>query len=251
MAEGALDYTQKVLMIETENLFGKPIYVGDSELAARLGSPVTFERRGNVYLVDSFEEGLNKCVPTTSGTGAQVYLDTERARTGGYSCKLVAGSDEDRYAGVRWRVALISREGLMGVEWHWCAGGYFRAIEARVRLRTTGLTSRFGVRLFQPGGEIYVWGPSDTWEETGLRFMFNPAEALFHAAKLVLDLLDGKYKRLQFNSIEYDLSEWEGYRPEFGNLLYVEFEIRLETFEGFNGWMWLDDVILTINEPED
>ena len=44
------------------------------ELAARLGSIVSHDRRGDVIWLDGFEDGLDKWQPTTSGSGAAVDL---------------------------------------------------------------------------------------------------------------------------------------------------------------------------------
>src|SRR3990167_1185649 len=62
------------------------------ELAARLGSINTYDRRGNVAWLDDFEATLNKWGTGGDGTGNAVAISTSRARHGAQSVKLTTGS---------------------------------------------------------------------------------------------------------------------------------------------------------------
>ena len=63
------------------------------ELAVRLGSPVAYDRQGNVIYTESFENGLAGWDTDTSGAGASVDVSFGRGVHGAWAGRLVAGSD--------------------------------------------------------------------------------------------------------------------------------------------------------------
>ena len=62
------------------------------ELAVRLGSPISHDRRGDVIWWDDFECTLNKWQTVANGAGSSVALSDARARNGRYSALLISGS---------------------------------------------------------------------------------------------------------------------------------------------------------------
>ena len=88
----APDYTKIVQVVDAEDIFGKLSTIGLAELAARLGSPTTYERRGALIFADIFDSGLSKWNTDTSGAGASVALTALYASVGKYSAMLTAGS---------------------------------------------------------------------------------------------------------------------------------------------------------------
>ncbi|GAG14536.1 unnamed protein product, partial [marine sediment metagenome] len=71
------------------------------ELAARQGSIVTFDRRGNVIWYDDFESSLNKWLLYDLGVGAAVVESNEAARNGLVSCKVTTSAVLGQYSGIR------------------------------------------------------------------------------------------------------------------------------------------------------
>ena len=69
-----------------------------AELAARLGSPITFNREGNVLFVSTFEHGVAGFGTTPGGDDAEIVTSALWSRTSGYCCKLVAGKTTPYYA---------------------------------------------------------------------------------------------------------------------------------------------------------
>lgn len=62
------------------------------EHAARLGSIVSWERQGNVILMDDFESGLHKGSFTGGGAGWSTRLFSGAARSGAFSVRMIGGS---------------------------------------------------------------------------------------------------------------------------------------------------------------
>ena len=59
-----------------------------AELVVRLGSPVSFDRRGNVVLIDDFAASVIKWSYPGYGTGNGHELSTAWAKSGSQSLKL-------------------------------------------------------------------------------------------------------------------------------------------------------------------
>jgi hypothetical protein len=76
------------------------------ELAVRLGSIDTFDRRGNVIFLENFEAGYLKWATSINGTGSSVSLVAGIARSGEHSCLLVGGPGVGRFADVTRSVAI-------------------------------------------------------------------------------------------------------------------------------------------------
>src|SRR3972149_3861472 len=63
------------------------------ELAARLGSAVIFDRRGDVYLVETWSSGRGAWALAASGVNAQAAISTAWSIHDGVSLLLVGSSD--------------------------------------------------------------------------------------------------------------------------------------------------------------
>ncbi|GAH57763.1 unnamed protein product, partial [marine sediment metagenome] len=102
-----------------------------SELAVRLGSEVFFDRRGDVLLIDNFENGRTMSFWEKDGAGSEVVITADHARSGGYSTKLVGGSTDDLYADISYRLTypVVSK---FGFETHFSIPTQFDRIEFTV-----------------------------------------------------------------------------------------------------------------------
>lgn len=218
------------------------------ELAARLGSIVTFDRRGNVIFADNFESGIQNWYP--GGIGSQVIeWCSQYSRDGGFSCKLETDTDEDDSA-------LITRHvgypvlSIMGMEisisdkqnWKFLyirllltlAGGQW---EANVRYDYTAKTL-----LYLNSLGTYTAIPGASYDTQG-----NPS--YFDTIKLVADFVNYKYKRLTLNDTTYALSgiglRW------VGGLGTPNLHASIELFSDGVGAAigYVDSIILTQNEP--
>ncbi|GAI74201.1 unnamed protein product, partial [marine sediment metagenome] len=71
------------------------------ELAARLGSIVTFDRRGNIVWMDEFENGLGPWEVSGGGANNEVYICSEITMHGSLACVLHPGEEDDGEAIIR------------------------------------------------------------------------------------------------------------------------------------------------------
>lgn len=218
------------------------------ELAVRLGSIDTFDRRGDVIFLDSFEDGLNKWGSSAIGTGGSVALSNARVRNGCYSCLLTCGSDLARFASI-YHYRPIPAVSILGMEFS------FNLASNISRLMLIGWfytgTQRVGFRITWRDTE----GTLKYIDENGDEIEFASAvvlaqdPTLFHIMKLVIDPETPRYVRFILDSEEYDLSAGSLLVSADATLAKLFVNVYLEGRAGQNDAVYVDDVIITQNEP--
>ena len=223
--------------------------LGDlGELAVRLGSIVSFDRRGDVVWLDGFEEGKNKWVATTWGTGAAVGLDQNYARNGYWSLKLTAGKNGLARADVYRKLPrpIMSK---MGFEVSFAFDTNLDNIRLLFDLYD-------GAYLHEPlatydyaNTRLRVRDEGGDWQDVATGVDVYESYYPFWTMKLVVDFAKQKYVRLIFNETEYDLSAYSYlYTEDTGNPL-LRPGVQNNGIAAANAIVYLDDVIITQNEP--
>lgn len=242
MAHGAPDF----------GMYAPKITVGSladmGELAARLNSIVTLDRRGDVVFMDDFEAPVAQWDLGGLGVGAVYDLYPGEAFMGSQCLRLGSGNSTDDYAVAirRFHITPNQRYG----------------IEARIR----GLTveADYHVEIYVFDGTNYhagVWKYNAEDDEltildstgadkviaTGIAAAFIYDE--WWPMKLVIDSKTLKYVRGLFLGVEYDLSA-ESLRAELdASPICIQVELEVTTLaDAIAGSQW-DNFILTQNEP--
>lgn len=219
-----------------------------AELAARLGSILTHDRRGDVVWFDGFEDGLEKWSTFAPADGGSVDLSTVRARNGQYSARLVA--DEGGAVGTRIDKTIpFPVESPMGAEFSF-------ALQQNIGWLELVFDIYDGVRAAQ---YVITWSDTDnnlTYhdvegdpQEIAAGVDLSMAVNLFHTMKLVVDMENHAYARLILNQTEYSLAgiaAWNDLDPTSAAL---RVRINMAGRAGENDVIRVDDVIITQNEP--
>jgi len=234
---------------DLESIWGTRATVGNAELAARLGSPVRYERRGDLYFLDSFECGLNKCVLYAVGTGGSLDLVTAPARTGGYACKITTATGEINFAAPEYRFPLIAYNKKMGAEFHWAYGDDITHVILQLAVQSPNTLSVVGIRLRLSDGLIEYLNSTGNWASTGHNYIVEIRDNLFHALKLVFDPPNAHYLRLYLDGQEFDLSSFYGQAVAYAANPSVALRPGFQGWADHAGYGYIDDVIFTLNEP--
>lgn len=218
------------------------------ELAVRLGSIVTHDRRGDVVWFDGFEDGLSKWSTATFGGGAAVDLSVVRARNGLLSARLVAGSDGAQEARLD-KTVPFPAESPMGAEFSFELNQNIDRLEL----------------VFDIFDGVNVTQYFITWSDTNNNLLYQDANGdnqviaasvdlsmvvdLFHTMKLVVDMENQVYARLILDQKQYSLANIAAWRD--ADTTSPALRVRINNFgrSGSNDVVRVDDVIITQNEP--
>jgi len=218
------------------------------ELAVRLGSIVWFDRRGDVILLDDFESGLPKWAGTYVGDGASVGLSNVLARSGGWSVLLTAGSTGGRSASITHVIPypVLSRFGL---ECSFCIDDKLDELTMAFSL-FDGVDFRTAALKYDAPEKALRY-----LDDVGYQDLVTGLE-LFHSGlpfwtwKVVANFSAGTYERVVLNEAEHDLSGTPLGTGESVVVPNIEVWIQNKGLAGENAQVYLDDVIITQNEPE-
>lgn len=227
-----------------------PIYpVFDlAELAVRLGSVVSYDRRGDVLWFDDFESTTLKWNVQLSGTGAAMARSTAYARNGDASLLVTCPSDSDFDVPIRHPFPLPPLASRLGLEVSFFFDEDMTSIEFRLDGYTGSSYFRGAIRWHYVDQELSYWDGS-SWVSLLTSFGLAPETYLFQTAKLVIDVDAERYVRCLVNSTEVDLSAHALSLSSSATNYHGRAFLDVVGSSGTNSKLYLDDVIVTQNEP--
>jgi hypothetical protein len=242
MAHGTPDYGVTAGAVTTYQLQDL------GELAVRLGSPITHDRRGDVLWWDDFECGLAKWETVASGVGAAAALSTVRARNGRNSCLLTGGSDADRSVSITHRspYPALSR---LGLEMSFHKPPTIESLRLGLNVFTGSRRYRFDVMWDEAAQELRYRNAAGAFVAFATGVVWSSLATLFHIWKLVVDPGTLRYRRFIANDATYDLSAVAVEDAAVVGSPQSNAVVELISRVGVNDFVYVDDVILTQNEP--
>lgn len=227
-----------------------PIYTltDMGELAARLGSIVTHDRRGNVIWLDDFESGIQSWIGS-GDPGYAVTWEGNYSRNGGFCCKLVTDTDAGDEAhierafgypvlskcGLEFSIAYLfnCKYLLFRLDMQTTAGLY----EAEIRYASASHSFEY---LGDDG--LYHAIPDIVFEPIGGRGQFN-------TLKVVIGYPSQEYVRLIVDNQKGDLTGLPCDYTGGVAIPYAKVKITIVTLGLGVATAYIDDVIVTQNEP--
>jgi len=218
------------------------------ELAARLDSINTYDRRGNVIWYDDFESTTLKWASSTDGAGAAVAVSTTAARNGSSSVKLTGGSDDGRFAAITKHLQLPVFKRI-GLETSFTLDENVDFLQLSLTTLKSGVYATGILKVSLSDDKIYFYNSAEAWEAILTGLSLRKFTDLFYTVKLVVDWENLKYIRALFENQEVDLSDEDLPRPDapIGDKVWVQ--IYICSLPGVNGISYIDDFIYTQNEP--
>ena len=219
-----------------------------AELAARLGSIDTFDRRGNVLWLDDFEDGIKKWIVTLTGGRGSVVWDAEHPHHGGFSALLTTGNVTGDMTRVSrdFPVPVVSR---LGCELSCTRDEYIDNIHLELLLYDGTYKHDVDIKWIEADERWQYYGSDGLWHDLEPTMFLPSANFIFNTIKVVADFTTGYLARLIANSTLYDLSSYQ-YRKT-GSLLEPRLEIEFDITTKLDGEAaaHLGSVIITQNEP--
>ena len=218
------------------------------ELAARLGSVVTYHRAGIVVFVDDFSNGLNRWTTAIGGAGDVVDLSLVEGLSGPFSVRLLAASVVSPLAeiGLTLPRQIASRIG----------GELAFAIDATTSIIELTLNQYDGSNLlratvrYSPVNETLQYLDSAgnyVTKQTGIALLTEAN--VWHRMKLVTDLENEEYVKVLLDDTAYSLTDValrktaSALTERFSMLIWNRGRV------GSSDTVYVDRVIVTQNEP--
>jgi hypothetical protein len=218
------------------------------ELAARLGSPITYDRRGDVIWWDDFECGLAKWGIALSGLGAAGAMSTTRARNGRSSLLLTGGSTANRTA-IAIHDGPYARLSRFGFEWSFNFPVAFDYVQGTLELYD-GVNHTLWHWLWSDTlNAVQYLDGATALDVTAASVNLTAGLQGFQTMKLVVDPATGRYVRGLFNDREIELDGVSGLVLPDATPARVQLAIEVHSRAGNNDQVYIDDVIITQNEP--
>lgn len=222
--------------------------IGDlAELAARLGSPNTYDRRGTVIWMTDFEYGLQGVPVLVSEAETTYLISANRARFGPYSLKLDPSDEEDSFA--RWiSVIHFMLTGKLGLETLISTDTDPYGVRLRM-LYFDGTTQQEGALHYDPAtGNWTILTGADTWTTILAGYKLQQGDGAWNPIKLIIDAEDGKYVRMQVAREVVELSEYDLYSVASGNLGQLMCQVYAYGAPASHAAIYVDSIIITQNE---
>jgi hypothetical protein len=238
----------EAFILDNESQWGDILRVGNADLAARLGSPITWDWRGNLLYFTDFSEGYGPVISQTSGTGGAIALGPEYAGTGGFALKMTAGSTANHYARAQLSVG-TNPCARIGVAVRFAISTNTQYVQLQL-LRQQGANSPWAYgRIDVANSKLQVLDSTPSWQNVG-DIQVNLSAFTYCWLKLVINQDTGYYERILYNDQEFDASAYE--YDTLTSTIYgsVFAELQNTGRSGNNDVVYLDQIILTVNEPE-
>jgi len=241
MAHGAPDYfgtTPQGLVHRVADL---------AELAARLKSPVTFDRRGNVLYLDSFDNGLAGWTFVGSGGAAAGYALADPTHMGGVAVGIytqaTAGATSTLY-----RYIPLPVLGRMGVEIAFCLPLNARDVVLGFSVFTGTLQYGYFTRWRQSTGVLAVLNSAFAYQTVATLGALYTDGTTWYVLKLVFDPTTGKYVRLIFCAVQYNVSAITAWSTADATAATCEVQFSAAPNTASSITFPFDDVVVTMNE---
>lgn len=242
MAHGAPDYSNVRKVEFTQRIDDM------AELAARTTDLTSLHRGGEVIFCDGFDYGLRKWNSTLLGTGASFTLDNLYTASSCYSARLTGGRDgiHGLYA---WTVLPYLEMSSFGYEGRIAIGTDVKEFDFYLTVYNGSERLEAKILISIEDSKVYYRASSGSYVLLASNVVLSQTSNAFNFIKITVDGTNGTYKYLIINSVKYDLSDYELYAIASGTTPYISAAITVYSTTGDNGYINLDNVFVTRNEP--
>lgn len=218
-----------------------------AELAARLGSIVTFDRKGDIIWLDSFENGLAGWVISGAGTGYSVSETNKTARNGSFSAELICGSDAGRRAEL-WKYLPYPILGNLGLEVSFTVHGDTEWLQLLFRLFDGTSYIQGQLQYDKLNTRLRYLGDDGNWHDLQTSLDLYTGFWMFHTIKVTIDFQNSMYVKAKLDEHSWDMSALPIYTTGSPALPHLFLLINYQGSAGNNPKQYIDDVIVTQNE---
>jgi len=218
------------------------------EVAARLGSIVTFDKRGDVVDFDNFEEPALRWEKAIQGASSYARHSSNRCKSGSQALELYQDGSASAFTEIRSGIAVLGSKNL-GMEISYSTTDITCLFNIYIVFLTGTKRYEAEARIDFAAYKFYVCDENGDFIEIGSFYGVSATPIPYHTIKLVADFDSFKYKRLLLDNYEYDISAIGLLEATEAAVPVVlrQIEIRPVTTNG--GTIYVDDFVFTQAEP--
>lgn len=228
---------------------GMSVNIDGAELAARLGAAQSFSRSGQLLYDDSFNWGLGSWDIVVNESESNVRLYTTSSFRSPYCVRLYLKNVADTW------VTMSKSFGYpylanIGIEITYRTGLNLRSLEIKGVACNATNKQTFGIQVNGKFGRVYYWRFDAGWSAPSGTSVETDDYEHFHTMKCVVDLVNQRYNSIMLDNHRY-VPPYRGLEIGSGcDYSYIDFTIRLYQDESMESYVYIDDFIFTINEPD-
>lgn len=236
------DGTTKYRMV---TIFGQ---IDSGELAARLDSPVKFDRRGNVVSMDDFEGTTLRWNVQGAGAGYGAAISTDSAFSGSKSCKMTAGAGEFGAAYI-YKYIAYKIPGKVGYEFSFTIDENTFSITLRFEYYNGSKHGSGKIRYLYESSKFQYLNSGGGWTDLLTSIALRTGPFNFHTMKLVIDTENHEYVRFLLDNHSESMADIAIQKSgsAANPSLYLGIEHTSEHADAKS--IYIDDIIITQNEP--
>jgi hypothetical protein len=245
----AVDYAGHLVSVITDeiDMWGQTVHCGISELAARLGSPFNYDRRGQCIYLTDFSAGMGEWTQVISHDG-YAKLVVSPCRSSGYAVLIYAGSVNADSCSINCKLGALPVSGNLGMNL-WANLYTFRGFfQIWIKLCNGGHLKKFGIRLNWNTGDLAYWSSGGTWTNFGVWAVTFVSLDNYTFWNLVVDIVTGKYVRLVVAGTTFDLSSYSC-QDSASSDVYLTISVEAVSYLGGLATLYVDDVVLAAMVP--
>lgn len=219
------------------------------ELAVRLGSPVVWDRRGDVIFYDNYENGLGRVQITEVGLSAAHNITCYNVWHGDYALELIVGDDDPvSYTLLSYELPRPNPSGL-GFEVWFSMADHIEIFQMSFRWMEAPFYYVAGIRYDHPNQLVQYLNQANVWTTILTGFVLRECNKPVHNMKLVSNVSARQYNRLIIDNVTYDMTGLQDGRFAYAGQGYLDLHIYITSESGFHPTITLDNIIFTENEP--
>lgn len=227
------------------DVWGKTTTLGNAELAVRTHAPpLTFEQRGNVLRWEDFETATERCKITRTGSPTSARSNAV-AKNGAFSYKIVVNILDKVYLSLPTNDFTLGRMGF-SLAFSTVDAGF--EVAAHLQYYTGTHLYLASVVHELPSGDIKIQSTGGLYTTIGNVQNYSDIHS-FSTMKIVADLANGKYVRAIVRGEEFDISAYPLYSGADIGTRRVNGEVLVKHLAAGPNTMYVDNLILTENEP--
>lgn len=219
-----------------------------AELAARLGSPNVWDRRGDLLYATDFREGIGMFHSGFTGTDGGIALVTGHSRQGAYSMRLRASDEAQQYAYLQLAFP-FQDPSKVGLEFSFSVAAQTKHVGAWIAWRDGAKEYIARILYHHTDSKVWYYTEPTTWTALQTGIELHECTRPEHTLKLVVDMDAEEYVRLLLDAETYSMAGLVPDEAPNTNPPYWYFYIQHFGEEDQNPLVYIDNVIVTQNEP--